>query len=121
MILGRVIGQVWTTRKSPRLGRHKLLLIRPLTSFHLDPPADHIVAVDPVGANVGQDVVVCLGAPCRQVLGDTRHPVEAAVAAIVDRVDLDGEACREPRFCFRDGCLPSDMRVLRETPDKGAS
>jgi len=120
MILGRVIGQVWATRKSPRLDKDKLLLIRPLTSFRLDPPADHLVAVDPVGANVGQDVVVCLGTPCRQVLGDTRNPVDAAVAAIVDRVDIDSEACLQPRFCFREGCLPDKMRVSEEASDKGA-
>ncbi len=118
MILGRVVGQVWATRKTFRLTQAKLLIIRPLASFRLDGAPDHLVAVDPVGANVGQDVVVCLGAPCRQVLGDTRHPVEAAVAAIVDRVDLDPDACAALPFRFRHGCLPADRVKAPASPEE---
>jgi ethanolamine utilization protein EutN len=111
VILGRVVGQVWATRKNPYLGGHKLLVVRPL-AWHLpDHEADHLVAVDPVGAEVGEDVVVCLGLPARWALGDTRHPVEASIAAIVDRVEVYGEAAAEPAFRFREGCEPADLEV----------
>ena len=113
MILGRVMGQVWATRKSPRLGGCKLLLVRPLTWFRPDHPTGHVVAVDPVGAEVGQDVIVCLGQPARRVLGDGRMPVEASVAAIVDRVETYSDACREPAFRFAAGLEPLDL-VERE-------
>jgi len=106
MVLGRVIGQVWATTKSPRLQGCKLLIVRPLTWHLPDHETDHIIAVDPVGAEVGQDVVVCLGKPARRVLGDPRFPVEASVAAIVDEVEVYMPSCRNPRFRFGDGREP---------------
>lgn len=96
MILGRVIGEVWAARQHPALSGRKLLIIRPHAWY--DPPLDttHLVAVDPVGAGAGEDVVVCLGDPGRRVLAGWREqeaspllPVDATVMAIVDRVDLD--------------------------------
>ena len=50
--------------------------------------------IDPVGAQVGQDVVVCMGLPARWAAGDVRYPVEASIAAIVDSVEL-GEGLGE--------------------------
>jgi len=107
MILGRVIGQVWATRKNPYLQGKKLLLVLPLTWYEPDHDCDHLVAVDPVGAEVGQDVVVCIGLPARWALGDLRHPVEASIAAIVDRVETYEQASRRPRFRFAAGREPA--------------
>ncbi len=106
MILGRIVGQVWATRKDARLESRRLVLVRPLAWHRPDHDSDAIVAADPVGAEVGQDVVVCMGDPARRSLGDTRRPVEAAVAAIVDRVELYPEAADRPRFAFRPGLEP---------------
>ena len=111
MILGRVVGQVWATRKHARLERQKMLIIRPLCWYGPDHPTDHLVAVDPIGAEVGQDVVVCLGLPARWVLGDTRYPVEASVAAIVDRVQVSRQATRHPRFRFPPDRVPEGLEV----------
>lgn len=109
MILGRVIGQVWATRKNPRLDGQKLLLVRPLAWHRPDHETDHLVAVDPVGAEVGQDVVVCLGMPARKELGDWRFPVEASVAAIVDRVEVYMDPGDGPAFRFARGRKPVDL------------
>jgi ethanolamine utilization protein EutN len=88
MILGRVVGEVWATRKHAHLDGRKLLVIAPYLWY--DPPHEvgHLVAVDSVGAGIGEDVVVCLGDPARRALGNTSSPVEATVAAIVDRLEL---------------------------------
>lgn len=110
MILGRVVGQVWATKRNPRLSGQKLLLVRPLTWFRPDHRTDHLIAVDPVGAEVGQDVVVCLGLPARWALGDTRYPVEASIAAIVDAVEVSAEAARSPRFAFPEGRAPARLQ-----------
>jgi ethanolamine utilization protein EutN len=88
MILGRVVGEVWATRKHPGLEGRKLLVIAPYLWYAPSHEIGHLVAVDPVGAGIGEDVVVCLGDPARRVLGSTSLPVEAAVAAIVDRTEL---------------------------------
>jgi ethanolamine utilization protein EutN len=88
MILGRVIGEVWATRRDPRLAGKKLLVVRP--HGVLEPAFDgrHLVAIDDVDAGVGDDVVVCLGLPARWSGGDHDMPVDAAVMGVVDRIDL---------------------------------
>ena len=91
MILGRVIGQVWATRRDPRLARARLLVVRPHAIYEpaFDGPGSrHLVAVDDVDAGVGDDVIVCLGAPARASAGGDDMPVDAAVLGVVDRAEL---------------------------------
>src|SRR5262249_13645930 len=88
MILGRVVGYVWASRKDPRLGQGKLLIVE--RSAWYAPPGElgHLVAVDTLDAGVGDDVVVCLGAPARWHMGSVNLPIEAAVMAVVDRCEI---------------------------------
>ncbi len=86
MILGTVTGQIWGTRKVGPLSGLKLALVRPDRAYEY--VADHLVCVDEIGARVGQQVVVCMGAPPRWRLGGDNVPVDAAVAALVDRVEV---------------------------------
>jgi ethanolamine utilization protein EutN len=94
MILGTVVGEVWATRKHPSLEGRKLLVIAPRYWYAPSHECGHLVAVDPVGAGIGEEVVVCLGDPARravaQAFGDgvVNLPIEAAVMAIVDHVEL---------------------------------
>ncbi len=106
MILGRVVGEVWAARRHLGLLGQKLLLVEPY--YWYCPPFEvaHLVAVDTLGAGPGDDVVVCLGEPARQSLlaqqaargsdpgymSSAMLPVEAAVMAIVDRMQLDSQA-----------------------------
>jgi ethanolamine utilization protein EutN len=87
MILGRVVGEVWATRKHDALDGKKLLIIEPRYWYAPSHECGHLVAADPVGAGVGEDVIVCMGDPARRQLGSTSIPVEATVCAIVDRVE----------------------------------
>jgi ethanolamine utilization protein EutN len=93
MILGRVIGEVWATRRDPRLGRVKLLVVRPHGLYEpmFGPMfgGRHLVAADDVHAGVGDEVIVCLGAPARASVGGNDTPVDAAILGVVDRVDFD--------------------------------
>jgi ethanolamine utilization protein EutN len=97
VILGRVVGTVWATRKDHRLSHNKLLLVRPYFYYNPSHEAEQIVAVDRVDAGVGDDVVVCLGAPARGSLGGVNYPVDAAVLGVVDRCQLSREAFGERR------------------------
>ena len=97
MILGRVIGEVWATRKHAALDGRKLLIIEPYLWYAPAHEVGHLVAVDPVGAGVGEDVIVCLGDPARRALGTTSIPVEATVCAIVDRLELAAPDARGRR------------------------
>jgi ethanolamine utilization protein EutN len=91
VILGRVVGHVWATRRDPRLSRAKLLVIRPHGLYEPALGTRHLVATDEVDAGIGDEVVVCLGKPARESLGSNDSPVDAAVLGVVDRVDLDQE------------------------------
>ncbi len=104
MFLGRVIGHLWATKKWPEVTGLKLLVVRPHTLAELGageaPGACHdaVVAADLLGACVGEDVVVAYGHAARAGLeelspgGLARHPVDAAVVAIVDRYEVDPAA-----------------------------
>lgn len=88
MILGRVIGEVWATRRDARLAGAKLLVIRPHAVYEPAFDSLHLVATDQVHAGVGDEVIVCLGAPARWSAGGNDLPVDAAVLGVVDRIAL---------------------------------
>jgi ethanolamine utilization protein EutN len=96
MILGRVVGELWATRKHPALEGRKLLIIQPHLWYAPSHEVGHLLAVDPVGAGAGEDVIVCMGDPARRQLGSTSIPVEASVCAIVDRLEIDPKAHPRP-------------------------
>src|SRR5579872_4950334 len=96
MILGRVVGEVWATRKDARLGGAKLLVIRPHAWYEPLFATGHLVATDTVDAGVGDDVIVCLGQPARLSRGDDNTPVDAAVMAVVDRIDIAADVAARP-------------------------
>jgi len=108
VILGRVVGEVWAARKDARLGGAKLLLVRPHAWYEPAFATGHLVATDEIDAGVGDDVVVCLGQPARlsRGRGDDNTPVDAAVMAIVDRVEIDADGAA------RAGAAPGIHRRL---------
>lgn len=114
MILGRVVGEVWATRKHSRLEGYKLLIVRPHWWYEPSHRVDHLVAIDPeVDAGVGDDVVVCMGDPPRWKSEGRAMPVEAAIMAVVDRCEVDESAFTGPRPLSRAGGGPREMLVTR--------
>ena len=87
MLIGTVIGNVWATRKNEALSGCKLMIIEPL-QYKNHPPAYPLVAVDAVGAGIGETVLVVSGSSARVSFGDGRSPVDHVVVGIVDRLDL---------------------------------
>ncbi len=87
MFLGKVIGEVWSTKKVSDLDGKRMLVIQPLDDER-DPAAPMVkpvVAVDPVGSNVGERVLVAFGKAARVACGgDGDYAFEAAVVGIVD-------------------------------------
>lgn len=88
MQLGRVIGTVWATRKDPKLTGLKFLIVRHL-DFDTTEKDGFTVAVDSVGAGVGEVVLTAAGSSARLTLATDGTPVDAVIMAIVDKVDLD--------------------------------
>lgn len=87
MILARVIGTVWATRKDERMHGLKMQIVRPVT-LDLKDKEGHLVAVDAVGAGVGEVVLVVQGSSARQTVATENKPVDATIMAIVDKLDV---------------------------------
>ena len=88
MILGRIVGTVVATRKDPRLEGQKLLIVRTVSPEGHD-EAGYVVAVDTVGAGNRERVLLVSGSSARLAEGCKDKPVDQAIIAIVDAVDLD--------------------------------
>jgi ethanolamine utilization protein EutN len=87
LILGKVIGTVWSTRKDENLVGAKFLIIRHL-NLDYTPKDSTIIAVDSVGAGVGEIVIVAQGSSARQTEITKNKPIDAVVMAIVDKLDV---------------------------------
>ncbi len=88
MQLAQVRGSVVSTQKDPNLQGVKLLLLQLIDEEgQLIPKYE--VAADNVGAGVGEWVLVTLGSAARQVIRSDERPVDAAVIAIVDTVNVE--------------------------------
>src|SRR3954452_373083 len=96
MFLARVEGSVVATKKDPSMSGRKLLLVRPQLGDDKDPTkfrpgANTIVAVDSVGAGVGEMVLFCQGSSARLAPNLRDAPVDAVIIGIVDSVDVLGK------------------------------
>ena len=90
MILARVVGTVVATRKDDRLAGQKLQIVQPVSLADMAPEGKPLVAVDAVGAGVGEIVMVCAGSSARQTARTKDTPCDAVIMAIVDSLDVEG-------------------------------
>ena len=89
MVIGRVVGTVVSTQKSEKLDSAKLLLVQVL-GLNDEPKGAAILAIDSVGAGVGEKVLVVVeGRAAGEALGRKAAPVDAAIIGIVDHVELE--------------------------------
>lgn len=91
MILARVVGTVVCTHKDERLSGSKLQIVEPLSIANQQPDGKPLVAIDTVGAGIGEVVLVVSGSSARQTNATVNTPVDAVIMAIVDTIDLDGK------------------------------
>ena len=87
MHLARVIGDVVVTRKDDNLIGLKLLIVQPLTPDR-QPAGRALVAVDAVGAGVGEEVFFVRGKEASFPFYPVEAPVDAGIVGIVDHWDL---------------------------------
>lgn len=88
MFIGKITGTVVCTRKVDGLSGFKLLLVKKLDLARKE-TGDFTVAVDVVGAGVGETVLVVSGSSSRQTERTDRKPVDAAVIGIIDSIHID--------------------------------
>jgi microcompartment protein CcmK/EutM len=89
MLLGKVVGTVVSTRKEPTLDGSKFLIVRGL-DVEGKPTSSLVVAVDAVGAGVGEVVLYASGSSARQTEMTKDRPVDAVIMAIVDQLEVGG-------------------------------
>ena len=88
MLLGKVVGTIWATRKDEKLTGFKLLIVRHV-ELDYKLKDSYVVAVDSVGAGAGEIVLVTTGSSARQSLLTEGKPVDAVISAIVDKLDVE--------------------------------
>lgn len=90
MKLAKVLGTVVATQKDAKLKGLRFLM---LGVYGPDNKAagGSVVAVDGVGAGVGEMVLFASGSSARQTTATDGKPVDAVVMAIVDSWEVDGK------------------------------
>ena len=89
MLIAKVIGTIVATRKHTRLVGSKIQIVQPLDRKGLVPKGDPLVAVDAVGAGVGELVILVRGSGARRALNDDHVPVDATIIGIIDHIDIE--------------------------------
>jgi len=100
MFLGKVVGTVWSTKKSPDLEGMRFLVVHPY-DLEKEPTRNIVVVADRLGAGTGEMVICAFGKAARTAIGNQEMAIEAAVVAIVDRVDITDTVSAEMREAAR--------------------
>lgn len=92
MLIAKVVGNVWSTKKYDSITALRLLFVQPLTEKQV-PMGGVIVAADEIGAGKGELVLVTQGTPASTALdgmtgGDPPRPIDAVVVGIVDSLEI---------------------------------
>lgn len=90
MQFGKVLGTVVATQKDEKLKGLKFQIIEPL-DIEGQSLNGYLVAVDSVGAGIGEVVMYCTGSSARQTVLTKDKPVDAVIMGIVDTWDIHGE------------------------------
>ena len=96
MFLGKVIGTVWSTKKTPDLEGVRFLIVHPY-DLNREPTKNVVVVADRLGAGAGEVVMCAYGKAARTAIGNQDMAIEAAVVGIVDRVDISETQSEELR------------------------
>jgi len=90
MLMGKVVGTVVSTQKDQGLEGYKLQIVQ-IVDFEMKKTSSYVVAVDAIGAGYDEMVLVVQGSSARLTAQTKNKPVDAAIIAIVDSVDIEGQ------------------------------
>ncbi|MGE3724565.1 MAG: EutN/CcmL family microcompartment protein [Candidatus Sericytochromatia bacterium] len=89
MLLGKVIGTVVASQKDIKLEGLKFQILQ-LMDMNGQLTTNYVVAIDAVGAGVGEVVMYASGSSARQTAATHNKPCDAVIMAIVDTWNMDG-------------------------------
>ena len=84
MVVCKVVGHVWATKKEPSLEGLKLMLVQEDTGSG---KASIQVPADVVGAGIGERVLVVSGSTARKAFGRDDVPMDMAIVGIIDSME----------------------------------
>ncbi|EJP6472278.1 ethanolamine utilization protein EutN [Clostridium sporogenes] len=90
MIIGKVVGNVWATRKDEKLNGQKFLVVRIIESKSKEKDELFVVS-DNVGAGQGDYVLITTGSSARISLRNEEIPVDATIIGIIDSIEVNDE------------------------------
>ncbi len=82
MIIGKVVGSLFSTRKSEKLVGNKFMIVEPVESMRNT--GSRLVAIDIIGAGIGEYVLVAQGSAARIGCDMSDAPIDAAIVGIID-------------------------------------
>lgn len=82
MIIGKVVGSLFSTRKSEKLVGNKFMIVEPVESMRNT--GSRLVAIDIIGAGIGEYVLVAQGSAARIGCDMSEAPIDAAIVGIID-------------------------------------
>lgn len=88
MIIGKVVGSLFSTRKSEKLVGNKFMIVEPVESMgkagFMIMGKGRLVAIDIIGAGIGEYVLIAQGSAARIGCDMADAPVDAAIVGIID-------------------------------------
>ena len=91
MIIAKVVGNIWATRKEESLQGMKLMIVQAVDAVSGE-TRNSFVAVDQVSAGIGEMVIVSTGSSARLAKLGRHSPIDAIIVGIVDEMDVPGKA-----------------------------
>ena len=82
MIIGKVVGSLFSTRKSEKLVGNKFMIVEPVESMRNT--GSRLLAIDIIGAGIGEYVLVAQGSAARIGCDMADAPIDAAIVGIID-------------------------------------
>ena len=82
MLAGKVVGSIVATRKNEKLIGNKFMIVEITDSMRAD--EKQLIAVDNIGAGIGEYVLVAQGSAARIGCNMKDAPVDAAIVGIID-------------------------------------
>jgi len=90
VIIAKVVGNVVATKKEEALLGKKLMLVSPYANGSYS-RGDLNVAVDSVGAGIGETVLIVVGSSARNTDSDSEKPIDMNIVGIVDEIEIGDE------------------------------
>lgn len=86
MVICKVVGHVWATKKEENLEGLKLMVVQEDPGYGGSDKT--YVAADAVGAGIGEQVLVVSGSTARKVFGSDDVPADMAIVGIIDTLEV---------------------------------